>query len=400
MSKLFGFRYLHFRRLIVLVLILSLVSTLFLLTAQSFLGFYNSFNAYLGEEGDIVAVYDRQSRTPFTGSIPAYLSIPLSQVKGVLVCSPETITPCIISNQTVFVRGVLPEIFFQMTTAEFVDGEILSQTGFEFAMLGKNVADRLGLRVGEGFLVFSSLADKYLQLKVCGVFVSGSVMDDEVLVLLNVGQWLRFADYNRVTLIRTKINPDILTAADVYQELAKSAQNSQPQTTSSASTNSSSNKYANYQNIISWAPIKFNIGQLSVSGTQNLMKSYLDRYGVTKEALSMLSIIVFLLCSVTVVAATQTLISQHKTELETLRYLGASRRLLKFDVFLKLLPVSLVACGLGAFLSYVLLGWLNSGGFLRVLAHGLTLSFDPLLFGLSFVLVWLLVSVAVLRSGF
>ncbi len=397
MSKLFSFRYLRLRHLIVLVLILSLVSTLFLMTALSFLGFYKSFNAYLGEESDIVAVYGSQSRTPFTGSIPAYLSESLSQVKGVLVNSPETITPCIVNNQSVFVRGVLPEMFFQLNPAQIIDGAALTPTDFDSALIGKNLAGRLDLRVGDEFLVFSSLADKYLQLKVGGVFQSGSSMDDEILVLLNVGQWLRFADYNHVTLIRVKTNPDVVTAAGVYQALAESAQ---PQTTQSASSNSTSSQYMNYQNIISWVPITFNIGQLSVSGTQNLMKSYLDRYGVTREALSILSTLVFLLCSLTIVAATQTLIRQHKEEVETLRYVGVSKRLLKLDVLLKLLPVSLLACSFGALLTYILLGWLNSAGFLRVLAHGLTLSFDPLLLVLNFVLVWLLVSFAVLRCGF
>ncbi len=400
MSKLFGFRYLCFRYLLVLMLILSLVSTLFLTTALSFLGFYKSFNSYLGEGGDVVAVYDPQSRTPFTGSIPAYLSEQISQINGVLASSPETITPCIINNQSVFIRGVLPDIFFQLNPAKIVEGTSLNQTDFNSAIVGKNLYSRRNLHVGDEVLVFSTLADKYLQLRIVGVFESGSGMDDEVLVLLNVGQWLRFANYDRVTLIRAKIDPDTITTTNVYQELAKSAQPAQPQTTSSATTNSSSSQYANYQNIISWMPIKFSIGQLSVSGTSNLMKSYLDRYGITKEALAILSTLVALLCSLTIVAATQTLIRQHKTDVETLRYVGASRRLLKFDILLKLLPVSLLACGLGAFLAFILLGWLNSGGVLRVFAHGLTLSFDPWLLVLNFILVFAFVTFGVLRCRF
>jgi ABC-type lipoprotein release transport system permease subunit len=382
--------------MLVLVLILSLVSTLFLMTATSFLGFYKSFNAYLGEGVDVVAVYDRQSRTPFTGSIPAYLSESLSQIEGVLVSSPETITPCIINNQSVFVRGVLPEIFFQINPAEFFDGKILNQSDFGSALVGKRFADRLNLRVGDEVLVFSTLADRYLQLKIGGVYVSGSSMDDEVLVLLNVGQWLRFADYNHVTLIRAKTNPDIVSTAGVYQELVKFVH---PQTTRDTNSNSSS-QHMNYQNIISWAPIAFNVGQLSVTGTQNLMKSYLDRYGVTKEALAILSTLVFLLCSLTVVVATQTLIRQHKNTVETLRFVGASKTLLKLDVLLKLLPVSLIACGLGTLLVYVLLGWFNNYGLLRVLSHGLSLSFDPLILVMNFGLVFLLVSMSVLRSEF
>jgi ABC-type lipoprotein release transport system permease subunit len=263
-------------------------------------------------------------------------------------------------------------------------------------MIGKNVADRLNLNVGDEALVFSSVADRYLSLKIGGVFLFDSGMDDEVFVLLSVGQWLRFSDYNHVTLIRVKTNPEIVTSAQVYEALSKSVQNQ----TVSSTVSSSSSQYANYQSLISWVPINFNIDQLSVTSTQTIMKSYLDRYGVTKEALSILSVLVFLLSSLTVVAATQTLLRQHKAEVETLQFVGASKRTLKLDILFKLLPASFLACGLGAFIAYVLLGWLNSKGFLSVLAHGLTLSFDPLVLMLNFVLVLSLVSFGVLRSRF
>lgn len=394
MSKLLRFGYLRFRRLAVLVLILSLVSTLFLMTAMCFLGFYRSFNSYLGEEEGVVAVYDRQSRTPFTGSIPAYLSEQVSQVNGVLVSSPETITPCIVANQSVFVRGVLPEMFFQLNPAQVVDGKVLNSSDLGSVMLGKNLADRLNLQVGDGVLVFSTLADRYLELKVVGVYVSGSGMDDEALVLLNVGQWLRFSDYNHVTLIRAKTGSD-LSAVGLYKELAQKVQN---QTIKPVASNSSS-RYVDYQSIISWAPISFKIDQLSVSGTQNLLKSYLDRYGVTREALSILSVLVFLLCSLTVILATQTMMRQHKDEVETLRYVGASKWAIRVDVLFKLLPLSLLACCLGAVLSFVLLSVFGGYGFLRVLGHSLVLSFDPSVLVLNFVLVLGLVTLGVFRQG-
>jgi hypothetical protein len=118
MSKLLGFGYLRFRNLVVLVLILSLISTLFLITSFSFLGFYRSFNSYLGEDADIVAVYSPQSRTPFTASIPAYLSDPLSEVEGVLTVSPETIIPCIINNQSVFSTRCFARSIFQVESCK------------------------------------------------------------------------------------------------------------------------------------------------------------------------------------------------------------------------------------------------------------------------------------------
>lgn len=395
MSRLLAFGYLRLRHLTVLLLILALASTLFLVTALSFLGFYESFTSCLGEDADTIAVYDRQSRTPFTGSIPAYLTQQISQVKGVSACSPETITPCIINNQSVFTRGILPEAFFLLNPARIVYGENLEAPDFTSALVGENAANRLNLQVGDCFVVFSCLADKFLELQVCGVFTSDSCMDDEVLVQLNVGQILRFNDYNHVTVIRAKIDPAIASAEGVYAALVNTAQ---PSTAKPASNGSS--QIFNYQNMLSWAPVAFKVESLSVSGSQTVMKSYLDRYGVTKDALSVMSTIVFMLCSLTIIVAAQTLIRQHHGEIETLRYVGASNRLLKYDFLLKLLPVSLLACSLGSIFAYVLLGWLNGYGLLRVLGHGLTLRFDPLFLVLNFALIWLLVVFAVLRCRF
>jgi ABC-type lipoprotein release transport system permease subunit len=394
MNKLLGFRYLHFKHLFALTIILALVSALFLVTSLSFIGFYKSFNAYLGEENDVIAVYDKQSKTPFTGSIPVYLTEQVSTAKGVLVSSPETITPCIVNSQSLFVRGVSPNVFVKLNPIELIEGKTFNQSDLGSVMLGKNLAERLKVNINDKILILAALTDRYLELEVSGVYQSGSIMDDEALVPLNVGQWLRFNDYNHVTLIRAKIDPRVVGADEIYQELAKNAQ------TALSSSSNLSNQAVNYQEIMPWATIKYQIENLGVKGTQNLMKSYLDRYGITEEALIVLSMVVFLFSSVTVTAASQTLIRQHKEDFETLRYVGASRKMLKVDVLLKLLPLTLVASGLGALITVAALTVLEGYGYLSVLSHRLVFGLDPLILALNFILILVLVAVSVLRSDF
>ncbi len=396
MSKLLGFSYFRLRHLVVLVLILALVSGLFLVTSLCFLGVYRSFNAYLGEEEDVIAVYDKQSRTPFTGSVPAYLADKVCSVKGVLASSPETLSPCIVGGQSIFVRGVLPDVFLQLNNISLVEGKVLNQTDFGSVMLGKNLADRLKLRVGDNVLVLAVLVDRYLELEVAGVFVSGSSMDDEALVPLNVGQWLRFADYNHVTLIRVKINPSLVSSEAIYLELAKYAQTSP----ASSGSSNSSGQPSSYQSLLPFVSMNFVLERLGVKNAQSVMTNYLDRYGVTKEALVVLSVLVFLFSSLTVTVASQTLVRQHKEAFETLRSVGASKRELKLDVLLKLLPLSLIACGLGALITVAALFWFEGYSSLTVLSHGLVFGFDPLVLVLNFVLVTALVSFSVLRADF
>lgn len=391
MSKLFHFRYLRRRNLLVLALILALASTLFSVTALSFLGFYNSFNAYLGQDTDIVAVYDVQSRTPFTGFVPAYFAEQLSGVDGVLACSPEVITPCIIRNQTVFVRGALPDAFLEVNSVAMLEGGFLESDNVDSIVLGHKVAERLNLKVNDSVLVFATLADRYLELRVAGIYSSHSSIDDEALVQLNVGQWLRFSDYNRVTLIRAKINPELTNAAAIYGALAKNASAATPPSSSSPAHQQSP------QALLPWSSFNFPAAKLGVTSTDNLMKSFLDRYGITKEAIMVLSVMVFFFSSVTIIVACQTFMQQHQGDLDTLCSLGVRRRLLRFDVICKVLPLSLAASVLGTALAGVILFLLSGVGFLRVLSHGVIFSFDPVVVLLNFVLVSALAVLSVAR---
>ena len=391
MSKLFRFKYLQLRQLFILTLILALVSTLFSLTAFSFLGYYKSFNAYLGEEDNIVAIHDAQSRTPFTGVVPAYLTDQISQVNGVLACSPETITPCIILNQSLFIRGILPEEFFKLNPLTMVEGDFLNLSSINSIVLGKNVADRLKVRLNDEILVFATLADRYLELQVTGIYISHSGMVDEALVQLNVGQWLRFNDYNSVSLIRAQINPAEVSSSAIYQTLAKNASSNQTKP-------SAASPHTKYQDLIPWTTTNFPIAKIKVEDSRNVMKSYLDRFGITKEALIVLSVMVFFFSSIIVLVASQTLMLQHKEDLATLQSLGVTRRGLKVDVLCKILPLSLVASALGILISVSALWVLESYGFLQVLSHGVNFSFDPLVILLNFVLVLALVSLSIAHS--
>ncbi|MEM0314260.1 MAG: hypothetical protein QXQ41_06910, partial [Candidatus Bathyarchaeia archaeon] len=199
-----GFKYLSMRRFLALMLVVTVSSMLFSITALSLLGFYRGFTAYLGEEENVVAIYDRASSTPYTGLVPTHLAEKLARQDGVSACSPEALAPCVINGQAFFIRGVLPEEFMKITALEILDGEMLSSADLSYAVLGLRAAERLGLKVNDRITVFSVMADRCLELTVKGVYQSNSPMDDEVLTPLHVGQWLRGAGYGYVTLIRVK----------------------------------------------------------------------------------------------------------------------------------------------------------------------------------------------------
>jgi ABC-type lipoprotein release transport system permease subunit len=395
--RLARFKYLKRQRVFALALVITLSSMLFSLTALSLASLYGGLMAYLGEEEGVVAIYDRRSSTPFTGLVPAHLAEEVGALEGVLACSPEVTALCVIKGEAVFVRGIVPEGFAKLSKLTMLEGEVLGPRDLDCAIVGKGVAERLGLKLNDEVLVLSALADRYVVLRVKGVFASSSPMDDEVLVPLHVGQWLRGAGYGYVTLIRLKIDGSVTTPSKIFEELARRA--SEATLPPSPSGPSPGSSYPQLPAITPRVITKFRAKDIGVEEAYDFMKGYVERYGFTRDSLLALAVAVFLLSSASVVVASKTVLAQHRGEVEVLRSLGASKRLLKVDLLLKLLPWSLTASCAGLALAMAVLTVLQAHGYLRALSHAIALRVDPLVVILNFVLALALVSLVVLRAS-
>jgi len=64
------------------------------------------------------------------------------------------------------------------------------------------------------------------------------------------------------------------------------------------------------QSIIPRITSRFRIEDVGIDEAQMFMKSYMDRYGVTREAILILSVIVFLFSSISIATVTKTLIAE------------------------------------------------------------------------------------------
>jgi len=387
--RLIGFRYLLRWRIVIFILILTLTSMLFSITAFSFLGFYNGFNVYLGEGEDIVAIYDARGRTPFTGLVPVYLAEHVGSLNGVLASSPEVIAPSVVKDRSIFLRGILPERFSKLNTLTMLEGDMLSLTDVNSAIIGRRFSERLSLNLGDKVLVNGVLAEKYLELQIKGIYESQSMMDDEALVPLYIGQWLRAADYSQVTVIRVKIDKGKVSATQLFEEIAKEA--SEP-------TQDGGQGEEPIEGIISNVKISFRPEDVGVDEAQKFMKGYLDRYGVTKETLVILSIMVLILASASVAIASRTFVQQHRRELEILKSLGASNKTIKTDLLVKVLFWSLASSALGIFLAVVMLRVFEGIDYLQVLSHRLFIQVDPLTIALNVTLIFALAAISITRS--
>ncbi|MHA1750873.1 MAG: ABC transporter permease [Candidatus Helarchaeota archaeon] len=199
---------------------LILASLLFSATTTTFLGAYSYIQTYLGNSQDVLILTEEGSgNTIATSFIDVSLAKSASYLNGVIVSSPETITPCVIENQIFMARGVDFSKFSQIDDLTIIQGQSLTSNNLNGAILGYRVAQKLNLEIGSKFIVFSSLRDITLELEVVGIFSSSkNSLNDEIIIPLSLGQWMAGHYPSKCTFIRIKFQQEI-TSKNKLQEI-------------------------------------------------------------------------------------------------------------------------------------------------------------------------------------
>ena len=394
--SLIKFRYLRRKRILTLIVILTLASTLFSVTAYSFLGFYNGFTNYVGEQKDIIAIYSKTSSTPYTGIIPLSLIDKVTAQDGVIGTSPEIIAPTSINNQSIFIRGVIPDDLQKLNPITIQEGQNLNLSDTNSCIIGNNLANKLHLKTGDTILAFGILSNRYVELNIKGIFYSETSLNDEALVPIYIGQWLRGISYNEANLIRIKINPDQTSANQIYQQIANQTKTSNS-TSSITPTPTKSQTQKELEALIPLIQSNIKIGNIGIEQSQEFMQSYLNRYGISKDTLIILSIVVLAFASGTAISAITLFVKQHSSDIDTIRSIGVSSKKIKTDLTIRMITWALIATVLGTLISAVFITAFQKLGYLQVLSHTITFQLDPLIIVANFLLLSALIGVNILR---
>jgi hypothetical protein len=221
-------------------------------------------------------------------------------------------------------------------------------------------------------------------------------MDDEILVPIYVGQWLRGADYAHATLIRVKVDIEVkgkaVNRSEVLRVVTEEASRQQSPHREEAGREPSQGS------IMPRTAVGFRAEDIGIEEASGFMRGYLERYGVTRESLLTLSIAVFFFSSFSIALGYRVIIAQHRGELDVLRSLGATRRLLKTDLLARLLPWSVLASFIGTATGLATLTMIQGWGYLRVLSHTVRVQADPIVIALNFSFAILLSAITILKS--
>jgi hypothetical protein len=148
---------------------------------------------------------------------------------------------------------------------------------------------------------------------------------------------MRGVDYGYVTLIRLRMDRSVVTLSRILEEIDKEA---------SEISQLSNAPSSRPQNVAPGIMVRFRVEDVGVVEAYDFMWSCMDRFGLMRESILILSVMVFLLSGASIVAASKTILVQHMGEINVLRFMGASKRLLKMDMLVKILPLSAAASSL------------------------------------------------------
>ncbi|NPD88450.1 MAG: ABC transporter permease [Asgard group archaeon] len=163
-------------------------------------------SSYLGESENILVISNPLASTPYTSILPLELAETVRTVPGVMDVSPEVMTAAVYKDKAVYFRGVDINKFWEFTDVNYIDGAPLDRNDTYEISIGTKFASRNNLEVGDLFVVYSTRSNAVMEFKIKSIFVTNTLLDDEIIAPLWIGQFFAFESSNYITHIRVKID--------------------------------------------------------------------------------------------------------------------------------------------------------------------------------------------------
>ena len=147
--------------------------------------------------GDMVAL----SQVDSTQGLDATLVDELKAQPNVDAASAEISCFSVINNFPVIVRGVNLDDFMEIENSTLIRGQVEDQSNF--AVIGKKLAENIGMDIGDRFLLTGSSSPAMFQMEIDAVY-EGHYSEDEMLVPLDYARKMAGLGGNSVLFIRVR----------------------------------------------------------------------------------------------------------------------------------------------------------------------------------------------------
>ena len=143
-------------------------------------------------------------RNPLRSNLDINIAYGLENTSYITAVSPEIFLFTTVKNEPVTVRGVIFTKFLQIENGKIIKGSL--PHNLNDALVGEKLFNFLHLKIGEKITVSGSFQPSIAIINITGVFHTGGVSDDEILINLLTAQKLAGLKYKQVSIIRFKTN--------------------------------------------------------------------------------------------------------------------------------------------------------------------------------------------------
>ncbi|MCK4266144.1 MAG: FtsX-like permease family protein, partial [Thermoplasmata archaeon] len=303
--------------------------------------------------GDMVAL----SQVNSTESLSADLVDDLKGMPNVEAASAEITCFTVIHDEPVIVRGVDIEDFLEVENSTLIRGNIRDLD--RFAVIGRKLARRTGLEVGDRILITGSSSPALFQIEIDAIY-KGKYSEDEILVPLNYARKMAGLSQDSVLFIRVRTT----NQSALFEEL-ETREEKLVVTDSSGTAKPVNVNISEEEKLMRQLAIKY----LDTSRFKASNGSYVSMF--VQEGTNSIRVVVttfiVLDCALAFIGSAAIIsraIIERRRDIGVLSAIGANRWQIRSILIRDVLIISLIASAIGAFLGYALAYWVEDSGLL------------------------------------
>ncbi len=176
---------------------------------------------FLGNSDDVFIFYDTGATTPFTSKVPKILINSFNSIDGVKIVSPEYMVPAVVNYESLYLRGANFSNLIELDNLNIISGKIPDENSTLEAIIGHDLAIRLGVSVNDRVQIFSIVTAEYLTVIISAIYELPNGKGDELIINFDLASSFVIASDNFVTHYRIKYNPNVITKQEIIDKALK-----------------------------------------------------------------------------------------------------------------------------------------------------------------------------------
>ena len=318
--------------------------------------------------GDMVAV----SQINASVSLDETLVNELKEQPNVLAASAEITCFSVIHDDPVIVRGVNLNDFLMLENSTLIRGNVTNPD--RFAVIGRRLANRVSLDIGDRFLLTGSSSSAIFQLEVSAIY-KGNYSEDELLVPLSYARKMAGLPVNAVLFIRVKTTDQSAFVEELATQEKPVVVTDSTGTTTPVNVNISEEEKIQQQLAIKYldtARFKASNGSyvsMFVQEGTNSIRVVVSTFIVLDGALAFIG-------SAAIISRA---IIERRTEIGVISAIGANRRKILSMIVRDIFIISVIASIIGTLLGFLLVTWIEDSGLLLMFGETIHAVINPVI---------------------